>query len=115
MITIKDTLKNSDYLIDTHTAVAYKVLSDYRQATGDDSTSVVVSTASPFKFCEAVLEALGHKCAKPGISLLYKLSDVTGRAIPEPLANLKDAVPRFNESVDLSAMRSAVIDFVRRR
>jgi threonine synthase len=57
--TIADTFKTNGYLIDTHTAVAYKVLGEYREETGDNTASVVVSTASPFKFCESVLEALG--------------------------------------------------------
>ena len=51
------------YLIDTHTAVAYHVLDDYRRETGDTTPSVVVSTASPFKFPRDVLTALGAASA----------------------------------------------------
>ena len=39
-----------NYLIDPHTAVAFHVLEEYREETGDDTPTVVVSTASPFKF-----------------------------------------------------------------
>jgi threonine synthase len=113
--TIKDIYERFGYLIDTHTAVAYKVLNDYRQATGDGNISVVVSTASPFKFCEAVLEALGHDHSNSGASLLDTLSDMTGNAIPKPLSDLKFAVPRFNDSVSISAMKESVIDFIGRR
>ena len=38
------------YLIDTHTAVASRVLGDYRARTGDRTPAIVVSTASPYKF-----------------------------------------------------------------
>lgn len=47
------------YLIDPHTAVAFDVLDQYRRDTGDTTPTVVVSTASPFKFCDSVLGALG--------------------------------------------------------
>ena len=53
--TIGHVFQETDYLMDTHTAVAYTVLQDYRAATGDDTPAVVVSTASPFKFCDSVL------------------------------------------------------------
>jgi threonine synthase len=112
---IKETFENSDYLIDTHTAVAYKVLNDYREKTNDKSISVVVSTASPFKFCEAVLEALGQPKSNSGVTLIDKLSDVTGCVVPIPLASLKSAVPRFEDSVAISEMKASVITFVNGR
>jgi len=115
MKTIKDTYERFGYLIDTHTAVAFKVLNDYRQATGDDKISVVVSTASPFKFCEAVLKALGHDYSNSGAELLDALSEVTGNTIPKPLIDLKNAAPRFTDSVSISEMKASVIDFIGRR
>ena len=121
MKSIKKVFEGSGYLIDTHTAVAYKVLNDYRAATGDDRVSVVVSTASPFKFCEAVLEALGKSCEKEGEStaggamLIETLSEATGSAIPAPLLDLKTAVSRFNDTVKIPAMKAAVIEFIRGR
>ena len=39
------------YLIDTHTAVAYKVYEDYRKETGDETPTVIASTASAYKIC----------------------------------------------------------------
>ena len=49
------------YVIDTHTAVASSVYRRYRAESGDNTETVIVSTASPFKFCNAVLEGLGEK------------------------------------------------------
>ena len=115
MRTIKETFKNFDYLIDTHTAVAHKVLNDYRVETNDKSISVVMSTASPFKFCEAVLEALGQPQSADGVTLIEKLSDVTGCVIPIPLTSLKNAVPRFENLVAVSEMKASVFDFVNGR
>jgi len=138
--TIKSAFAEYDYLFDTHTAVAYKVLRDYRKETGDDSISVVVSTASPFKFCEAVLEALckpAGDCVSDidnvgcvsnsgefsgnvrgnvsGVGLIEVLSEKTGCKIPKPLTNLKGRGSRFNVSVAVSGMKEAVCDFVRGR
>jgi len=61
--TIAESLREKGYLIDTHTAVAFKVLQCYREESGDSTPAVVVSTASPYKFCEAVLRALGKPAA----------------------------------------------------
>jgi len=105
--------KNNGYLIDTHTAVAYKVLCDYRGETGDNTPSVVVSTASPYKFCDAVLEALGETADAPGLELVDKLSTVTGTAVPKPLETLKSKARRFNESVEKSKMKEVVEGFLK--
>jgi len=112
--TIADTFNKSDYLIDTHTAVAYKVLNDYRASTEDETTAVVVSTASPFKFCEAVLEALGEP-HEDGVNLIETLSEATGCAAPAPLAELKGKMPRFLDTVETNGMKAAVISFIRGR
>ena len=45
-------------MIDTHTAVAYCVYEKYQQETKDPTKTVIVSTASPFKFTKSVVNAL---------------------------------------------------------
>ena len=74
------------YLIDPHTAVAFHVLDEYRVQTGDDTPTVVVSTASPFKFCDSVLDALGIKEHKGGLDILDQLAEVTNASgqVEEP-------------------------------
>ena len=47
-------------LMGPHSAVGYSVLQRYREETGDRSPALLASTASPFKFNRAVLEALGR-------------------------------------------------------
>ena len=48
-----------EYLIDPHTAVAWRAAEKYRLLSSDDSYIVVLSTASPYKFCKTVLEGIG--------------------------------------------------------
>jgi threonine synthase len=112
MKTIKDTFNGFGYLIDTHTAVAYKVLQNYREASGDSTATVVVSTASPFKFCDSVLGALGHPCPGDGADLISRLAQISGAEVPSPLAALKDQKPRFIGSVPVEDMKAAVIGFL---
>jgi threonine synthase len=106
--TIVDTFNAHGYLLDPHTAVAYNVLSRYRERTGDATPTVVVSTASPYKFCDSVLDALGHSAATRAADPLDLLSAITGAPVPTPLASLKGKPERFTQSVPCEAMPSAV-------
>ena len=75
---------------------AFDVLEQYRKETGDETVTVVVSTASPFKFCSSVLDALGVKEHAAGTEILDQLSQLTGVEVPQPLARLKNKQPRFD-------------------
>ena len=101
------------YLMDTHTAVAYKKLVDYRNDTGCTVPAVVVSTASPYKFCDSVLKALGQGSEAPGTELIEKLSETTKTAVPKPLAGLDKREKRFELVVDKQDMKAVVADFLK--
>jgi threonine synthase len=101
------------YLIDTHTAVAHGVLNGYRARTRDNTPAVVVSTASPFKFCGSVLGALGRPSAAPGLELIDALTAVSGTAAPEQLRALRGKRARFDGAVEKSGMRAAVENFLK--
>ena len=100
------------YLMDTHTAVAHHVLEQYREQTGAKEQVVVVSTASPFKFCAAVLESLNEAGSGDGLAELAQLEKVTGIHAPAPLANLRGAKVRFSDSVEKEAMPDVVERFL---
>lgn len=105
--------REKGYLMDTHTAVAAAALADYRARTGDQRPAVVVSTASPYKFCDSVLEALGELCAAPGTELLGRLAQVTGTRAPAPLEGLGQRTVRFSECAEKAELRRVVEDFLR--
>ena len=96
------------YLIDTHTAVAFSALEQYRQETQDDAPAIVASTASPFKFCGSVLQALGQTDIASGLDALDQLSARTGLPAPAPLAGLRDKKVRFTHVVEKDQMVDAV-------
>jgi len=100
------------YLIDPHTAVAFRVLEDYRARTGDRTRTVVLSTASPFKFCSAVLPAIGVEELKPGTEIITQLSAVTGVAAPRPLAELAGKEIRFTACTPKEDMPARVREFL---
>lgn len=100
------------YLIDPHTAVAFDVLDQYRHKTGDKTPTIVVSTASPFKFCDSVLSALGVNEFAVGTEILDQLEDLTGISAPVPLSALKNKTVRFQDNVDKSLMVDKVLEML---
>ena len=100
------------YLMDTHTAVAYRVLREYREGTGDDTPCVVVSTASPFKFTAAVLEAIGSPCDGNGLDLIERLENAAGIPAPAPLASLRSRSVRFAENTEKADMACILRKFL---
>ena len=105
--------ESHSYLIDPHTAVAFDVLRQYRQETGDDRVTLVVSTASPFKFCDSVLGALGVSHFAEGVAILEQLTGLTGEPAPAPLSGLKNKTVRFSDSVSKLQMTDVVLDMLK--
>jgi len=107
--TIAQVWSNTQYLLDPHTAVGYDVARRYKNETGDTNPMLIVSTASPFKFADTVLDALGQSASDtPEASL----SALTGWQTPVEIAALATKPVRFNECVDICDMNGAVERFV---
>jgi len=111
--TIADYYKNKGYLIDTHTAVAANVLEQYRKVTKDETLTVFLSTASPYKFCNHVLTAIGETPVGDGVELLDQLNAVSGVAVPRRLAGLKGKERRFDQNTEKEGMDAVVLDFLK--
>ena len=101
------------YLIDTHTAVAASVMEQYRRETGDQTVTVFVSTASPYKFCNHVLIAIGEAPAGDGVELLDQLNAATGVTVPRRLAALKGKQRRFDLTCEKAGMDDVVLEFLK--
>ena len=98
----------ANYLMDTHTAVAYKVYEDYRSETGDETPSIIASTASPFKFARSVARAVGLAECEDEFSYLQELSQATGLVIPKGLSDLDKKEIRHRDVIDISQMCASV-------
>ena len=107
---IKEIYDKYSYTCDTHTAVAVKVYEDYKAATGDETKTIIASTASPYKFSGSVLDAIGVDTDTDEFGLVDKLAEVSKLPVPESLAALKDKDIRFKEIIDKTKMKEFVFD-----
>ncbi|WP_124101222.1 threonine synthase [Ruminococcus sp. Marseille-P6503] len=105
---IREIYGKYSYTCDTHTAVAVKVYEDYKAATGDNTKTVIASTASPYKFSGSVLEAIGADTDADEFALVEKLYEASKIPVPASLAALKDKEVRFTETVDRYEMKDYV-------
>ncbi|MDR1572113.1 MAG: threonine synthase [Clostridiales Family XIII bacterium] len=96
------------YLIDTHTAVAYKVYEDYRDASGDDAPALITATASAFKFADSVARSIGLSVEGDGFANIRALHEASGAAIPDALRNLEGKEIRHTGVVSIDGMADAV-------
>lgn len=105
---IKKMYEENGYLIDTHTAVAYKVYCDYREKTGDSKPVLLASTASAYKFAESVGQAIGINEELNGFDFIKKINKMTEVAVPEGLKDLESKKVLHDEIIRKTQMIDAV-------
>ncbi len=93
--TIARLWRERGYLCDTHTAVAFRVAEDFRR----EAPMVVLSTASPYKFPAAVLEALGEAVPEDAFRQMERLEELSGVPAPKGLRELRGKEVRFREEI----------------
>ncbi len=107
--TIGETFSEYNYLSDPHTAVAINVYNEYRKISGDTTPTVIVSTASPYKFTPAVLEGVGAAInSEDEFDMMAALEEFSGVKAPVKLSELKGATPRFTDVREKTQMQEAV-------
>jgi len=92
------------------------VLREYLAKTGDKTPSVIVSTASPYKFGASVLEAIAGEEAAQGkddFACCAMLSQLTGTHEPDQIAKLPEMEIRHTGVCEKDAMAQAVLDAVK--
>ena len=97
------------YLMDTHTASGWVAAQNYVNQTGDNRPMVVLSTASPYKFPAAVLEAIGGDLSGDEFDQMERLEAVTKVPAPMPLATLKGKPERHLNVIDKDKMLDYVL------
>ncbi|MFC6254702.1 threonine synthase [Secundilactobacillus hailunensis] len=106
---IATVFNKSDFAIDPHTAVAKAVADQYRQAANDDHPMIIVSTASPYKFPNAVLSAIeGHTVETDGLDAVKQLQDHIQVPLPKAIETLFQAKVRHNTTVQPDEMQAAI-------
>lgn len=111
--TIGSTFRDYSYLADPHTSVAINVYDAYRKATKDETPTVIVSTASPYKFSPAVLEGLGETPSSDDeFEMMAAVDSITGVPAPAKLTELWGASPRFTDICEKTEMQSVVFSML---
>lgn len=109
--TIHEIYEKYSYTCDTHTAVAVKVYEDYRKSTGDTTKTVIASTASPYKFSAAVLEAVqNEKSDLDEYEMIDRLAELSNMPVPSALADLKNKPERFSDTIDKEDQKNYVLE-----
>ncbi|MDG4477574.1 threonine synthase [Streptococcus suis] len=105
---IKRVYDESGYIEDPHTAVASAVYKKYVQQTGDQTPTVIASTASPYKFPVVAVEAVTGQSGLTDFEALAKLHEISGVALPPAVDGLETAPVRHNTVVAAADMQAEV-------
>ena len=101
--------KDYGYLCDPHTASGWAAAEDYIAETGDKRAMVVLSTASPYKFPVAVLNAIGGDTSGTEFEQMERLSAITGVPVPRNLAGLQGKEEKHTGVIEKDKMLDYVL------
>lgn len=114
---IKKVYESDDYLLDTHTAVAYKVLSDLlkdKKNNFEKNKNIVLSTASPYKFSKDVYNSFEEITTNmEEFQIMEKLYEKTKIAIPENLKGLDKKEKLHKDVIDKYEMKNYVLSILK--
>lgn len=103
---------SSNYVQDTHTAVASAGYEKYLKNNPDERPCVIVSTASPYKFTPAVMKAVSGIDSDDVFKLVNELNKISNVPIPKAVTDIFNAPIRHNKLCNVSEMKSCVRDFL---
>ncbi len=111
--TIKEVYEDTGYVLDTHTAVAATVYKKYATKTGDETKTVIASTASPYKFARSVMTAIDAKYdAMKDFDLIDELSKLSGVEIPNAVKEIREAKILHKTVCEPAEMKAEVLKFL---
>ncbi len=110
--TIADFYDEYGYVLDPHTAVAVNVASSFVNYTENQNATVVLSTASPYKFTQNVLKAISGVTEKDAFKCAEKLFNQTAMPIPSQITSLRNKDRRFTKVIEKNMTVEAVKEFI---
>lgn len=111
---IRRVYQENGYVMDTHTAVAAGVYRKYVNESKDTTKTVIVSTASPYKFTQSVLEAIASDpIPKDDYEQAEVLKSISGVAIPKAVEELRQAPVLHNTVCEISEMQRTVEKYLK--
>ena len=97
--------REQGYLMDPHTACGWAAAETHR----GDAPTVVLSTASPYKFSTAVLTAIGADISSSEYDRMERMQTLTGIPIPPALAALRTKPERHTGVIAKEKMLEYVL------
>ena len=113
---IAQVYQRTGYVMDTHTAVAAAVYSQYRKETQDVTKTVIASTASPYKFAPSILEAIQPEFAaaknvmdiQSAFACVDELTRISDMEIPVAVDELRQAPILHDRICTVPGMKETV-------
>lgn len=109
---IGNVYKELSYLCDPHTAVGIHAAYNYRKESRPASPTVVLSTASPYKFPNAVSKALGLETAGNEFDRIEAINKETKVPVPENLSSLKDKIVLHTDVINKEDILNYVLSYL---
>ena len=109
---IKEVFEKYHYLMDPHTASGYRVTRE-TQAKYPDNPVVMLSTASPYKFVDAVADAIIGEHHQNPIETSDLLVEKTGIEIPEQLRQIWHDEAIVPDKINPEEMEELVVDTIK--
>jgi len=110
---IKITFEQYGYITDTHTGVANCVYKKYVEETKDNTPTIIVSTASPYKFAKSVMGAIDESRAKKDdFTLIEELHKTFEVNIPKAITEIMDANIVHNTVCEIDKMEDVVKNYL---
>ena len=111
---IRTLYEKTGYILDTHTAVAASVYGKYKAETKDEqTTTVIASTASPFKFSRSVMDAIDPAYdTMEEFELIDELSKIGNVKIPNEIEEIRNAPIRHKATCEVDEMPRVVKEFL---
>lgn len=108
---IQEVYEKEHYLLDPHTAVAYKGMLDFKKENKNDYKTIVLSTASPYKFMDTVFNSISDSNSDE-FTMMEECEQLTKVNIPNNLKNLREKENIHHTNVEINEMKDAILDIL---
>jgi len=111
---IKEVFQSYGYLMDTHTAVGYVVYNKYKLDTEDSATTIISSTASPYKFTNAVMTSIDEKYSEfDDFQLIKEMNKLSKVKIPSAIEDIQYRPIIHNSICEKKEMKAVVAQILK--
>lgn len=113
-ISIREVFKQYNYLMDPHTAVAHNAYEKYRSEINDNTKTIIISTASPFKFGKKVASSIGIDISNcDDFQILLELEELTNMNVPKGILDLKNKKIIHNNSCNKEDIKALIEEYLK--